>query len=453
MTTTLPSDLQRLPEYWPQLDAAQRARVLKLLTPRMTRYIPNQPTAKQAAFLLLDLLEVLYGGSAGGGKSEALLMASLQYADVPGYSALLLRKTYADLSLPGALMDRAHDWLGGTDARWYAQDKRWDFPSGASLSFGYLENERDKYRYQSAEFQFVGFDELTQFTETQYRYMFSRVRRGQAETVPLRIRAASNPGNIGHDWVKARFIQGGADDRAFVPAKLTDNPHLDQESYLTSLAQLDQVTRQRLEKGDWDVSDEGGLFKREWFGWLDASPPDSAFVKIIWFWDLAGTEESDQNPDPDYTAGLKVGRTRAGEYVVLDGVLARRSPQGVEKLVQSYALQSGVNVEQVIEQEPGSSGKSLIDHYRRNVLRAMKVTGRPSTGDKVTRARPVSALAEAGQIKLVRGAWNGMFLDMWCAFPQEGVHDDPVDALSGSVNYLEDVGKNRPIGVGVSKWL
>ena len=121
---------------------------------------------------MLDTEEAFYGGAAGGGKSDCLLMAALQYVDIPDYAAILFRKTYADLTLPGALMDRARDWLSGTDARWKDEEKTWLFPSGASITFGYLENEQDKFRYKSAEFQFCGFDELTQFSETQYTYLF-----------------------------------------------------------------------------------------------------------------------------------------------------------------------------------------------------------------------------------------------------------------------------------------
>ncbi len=187
-------------------------------------WIPHDPTPKQAEFLLMPDLEVLFGGSAGGGKSEALLMAALQYVDVPGYAAILFRRTYTDLALPGALMDRAHEWLQGTAAKWSEKNKTWTFPSGATLSFGYLENENDKYRYQSAEFQFIGFDELTQFTETQYLYLFSRLRRLEGSKIPLRMRAASNPGGVGHEWVKQRFIVG---DKPFVPASLDDNPYID----------------------------------------------------------------------------------------------------------------------------------------------------------------------------------------------------------------------------------
>ena len=95
----------------------------------------------------------------------------------PGYTAIILRRTYRDLALPGALMDRSKEWLSGTDARWNEIQHAWTFPSGAKLQFGYLEAETDKYRYQGAEFQGIFPDELTQFTETQYTYLFSRLRR------------------------------------------------------------------------------------------------------------------------------------------------------------------------------------------------------------------------------------------------------------------------------------
>ncbi len=124
-------------------------------------WIPHEPTPKQAEFLLLPDREAFYGGAAGGGKSDALLMAALQYVEVPNYAAILFRRTFADLALPGALMDRSQEWLSGTEARWNERDKTWTFPSGATISFGYLEHENHKYRYQSAEFQFIGFDELT----------------------------------------------------------------------------------------------------------------------------------------------------------------------------------------------------------------------------------------------------------------------------------------------------
>lgn len=232
-------------------------------------YCKQTPTAKQSAFLVRPELEALYGGAAAGGKSSALLMAALQYVGVPGYSALILRRTYADLALPGAIMDRSFDWLTDTDAKWRDKDKTWDFPSGAKLTFGYLETDKDRYRYQSSEFQFVGFDELTQFSEIQYTYLFSRLRKLEGSLIPIRMRSASNPGGIGHEWVKSRFLTTVYPNRTFVGARLYDNPHINQDQYEEALKRLDYVTREQLRNGDWDISITGGIFLPEKAHYID----------------------------------------------------------------------------------------------------------------------------------------------------------------------------------------
>src|ERR1700730_8762374 len=153
-----------------------------LLEPRMNEFISHMPTTRQAAFLFLDCLEAFYGGAGGGGKSDALLMTALQFADVPGYSALIIRRNFSDLALPNALMDRAHAWLRGRrDARWNENRKQWTFSSGATLTFGYLEGARDADRYASAEFHFIGVDELTQFSEKHYVDLFARLRKPRCE--------------------------------------------------------------------------------------------------------------------------------------------------------------------------------------------------------------------------------------------------------------------------------
>lgn len=150
-----------------RLNSEQLALLQAKLTPKLTKFIPHVPTPKQAAFLLLDCREAFYGGSAGGGKSDALLMAALQYADIPGYSAILFRKSYADLTLPGALMDRAAQWLGPwidqglvhwndklktytfyTDERASTNSRRKNVADTSSLTFGFLDGPNDKYKYQ-----------------------------------------------------------------------------------------------------------------------------------------------------------------------------------------------------------------------------------------------------------------------------------------------------------------
>lgn len=114
------------------------------------RYVPQAATERQAAFLRRTEKEVFYGGAAGGGKSSALLMAALQYVHVPGYSALIIRRTLRDLDLPDSIMSRAKQWLAGTDAQWNNVRHVVTFPkSGATLAFGYLDSASDQYGYQA----------------------------------------------------------------------------------------------------------------------------------------------------------------------------------------------------------------------------------------------------------------------------------------------------------------
>jgi hypothetical protein len=229
-------------------------------------YCPHTPTVKQQAFLRCNEREAMFGGAAGGGKSDALLMAALQHVDVPGYSALILRRTFADLSLPGAIMERSRTWLSQTDAHWNERDKVWTFPSGAKLQFGFCETPNDVYRYSGAEFQFIGIDELTQWEERTYRFLLSRLRRpkeGPLSKVPIRMRSATNPGGIGFEWVKNRFVDPGAPDRPFFPSKIDDNPHLDGEAYREALSLLDEATRDQLEKGLWIQDMTGRVYKFE----------------------------------------------------------------------------------------------------------------------------------------------------------------------------------------------
>lgn len=225
---------------------------------------PHVPTEKQREFIGREEEEGLYGGAAGGGKSDALLMDATKYVHVPGYSALILRKSYSDLSLPGAIMDRAKAWWAGK-VKWSEQDKRFTWPSGATLTFSFLKHDADKFRYQSAEFQYVAFDEMTQFGEKTVTYMLSRLRgpsSGPLSKVPRRLRGATNPGGIGNEWVYQRYVDPltRKANAFFVQAKATDNPHLDLIDYGKKLDGLDEETRRMLRDGDWRRDPSGLVY-------------------------------------------------------------------------------------------------------------------------------------------------------------------------------------------------
>jgi predicted phage terminase large subunit-like protein len=418
-------------------------KILDYLEPRASPYCPEEASLTQKVFLRTYSLEALFGGAAGGGKSSALLMAALQYVDVPNYSAILFRRTYADLALPGAIMDRFQAWTGPNDEiRWNANTYTATFPSGARITFGYLNNSQDYLRYKGAEFQFIGMDEVTEIREADYRYLFSRLRRpasGPLSKVPLRMRCASNPAP---NWVRQRFIiEGQNEGRVFVPSYLQDNPGIDAESYRQSLQALDPVERRRLEEGDWWSTTLGSLFDRESVVLLDQNeiPELTSMAKAVRFWDLAATEPSSSNPNPDWTVGTLMMFDQGIAYVI-DVKRARVKGEKVEQMIAQTAYEDGHGVPIRMEQEPGSSGKALVDQYARYIVPGYDFIGMRATGDKVTRARPFAAALANGNVRAVRGPWLTDWLDELSTFPEACDHDDQVDSATGAFTHLTGLG-------------
>lgn len=217
--------------------------------------------------------ELFYGGAAGGGKSDFLLGDWLQDVPVygPAWQGVLFRRTYPELE---ELLKRSAEIFPHSGAEWTAQDKTWTWPNGARLRLRYLERDMDATRYQGHQYTWIGWDELTQWP-TDYAYRFLRARLRSAHAVPTkRIRAAANPGGVGHLWVKASFIdphpagmvpfidtETGM-ERLFVPARLSDNRILLQADpdYADRLRGLgsEALVRAWLD-GDWSVI-EGAYF-------------------------------------------------------------------------------------------------------------------------------------------------------------------------------------------------
>jgi len=414
-----------------------------------SEYLPHIPTAPQLVFLSLPNREALYGGAAGGGKSDALLMDGLAWVQFKDYDGLIVRKTYRDLALSGAIMDRARTWLDPFVSRgvvhWDSLDHRFKFPSGARLQFGYLGDARDRYRYMSAEYQFVGIDEATQFEEADYTYLLSRNRRTKAATVPgVKMRLASNPGGIGHDWCRRRFLPWVDDDghtvypcredgerRVFVPAKLWDNPHINADEYAANLRELDPVTCSQLLNGDWGARPPGEMFDRRWYS-LDGEELVSRAARWVRAWDLAGTKKRSAGHDPDFTVGTLMGVTPTSEVVVWDVIRKRDTAGAIEDLIIQTAQADKARFGSValrIEQEPGSSGKYVAESYARKLL-GYDFEAVPATGAKSLRAVPFSKASKAGLVHLRDAPWTGDWLSEFEAFPQESTHDDQVDASS-----------------------
>ena len=394
----------------------------------------HDPSDKQleALWAYEECPNLFYGGAAGPGKTSYLLMAAVQYVHHPHYRALILRKTYADLSLPGAIMDRAIDWWDGVEgARFSYSDKTCYFPSGASITFGYLASVRDHFRYQGAEVHFIGIDEASQIPSHQLRYLHSRIRKAIDDPIPLRYRLASNPGDLSHDWLKDTYVNGAdGHNVVYLPGLMIDNPGLAVEEYRKQLAHLDPVTRKQLEEGDWDVQLSGGV--------LDVSKlkyyTSDEFRQRVRYWDFAATEQK-EGVDPDWTSGVLMG-VEDGAYQVQDVQRFRVGPAEVEARVRSQAQIDGPGVPVRIEEEPGSAGKIVTDHYARHVLQGRDFRGVRSSGNKAERARPLAAAISNGLVSLRSEApWVRDLTNEMRSFPL-GTHDDQVDAMSGAMSAL-----------------
>jgi predicted phage terminase large subunit-like protein len=213
---------------------------------------------------------------------------------------------------------------------------------------------------------------------------------------------------------------------------MADNVFLDREEYAASLANLDPITRRQLEDGDWTASSSGTLFRREWFPVVDALPAGAPGVR---YWDLAATEPSDENKDPDWTASCRMHRGADGVLYIADVRRLRARPGDRDRAIRTLAEQDGRALPIVIEQEPGASGKSQVEYLVRDLLQGWNVAGDRKTGDKFTRAGPLASQAQIGNVRLLRGLWNHDFLSEIEAFPN-GAHDDQVDAASGAFSTL-----------------
>lgn len=421
----------------------------------------------QSDFLTRTCFEVLYGGAAGGGKSDSLLVDAIRYVGrgyATGYHAILFRRTFPELEK--TLIKRAWDLYPRIGGRYNEQKKLWRFPQGERVEFAHLEHENDVHIYQGAEFQFIGFDELTSFSESQYTYLFSRCRSSRG--IRCRVRAGTNPGNDGHEWVFKRWApwldpesevaaepgqeiffirdpEGNdrvvprgtrlAKDRTFIPARLEDNPSLFEDGqYEATLQILDPVTRARLRGGDWLIKPAKGLyFRRDWFRFCDAAEVPKG-ARRCRYWDRAATEAG-PGKDPDWTAGARCAYDReTGHFYVEDIARMRGNPGEVERFIRSTAEMDGTAIPIGLEQEPGASGKAEVAAYIR-LLNGWRAIAHAKRVNKIVAAGPVSAQTVARNVYVVRGPWNEAFVREAEQFP-EGSHDDQIDAVSGAHTFL-----------------
>lgn len=430
----------------------------------------------QESFLSASSDVVIFGGSAGGGKTWSLLLEAVRHYNNPYAAAVIFRRNFVQVRNPGGLWDESaklYPLVGGVPNQ---TNMEWRFPSGATIRFAHLEHDNTRFDWQGSQIPLICFDELTHFTRSQFFYLFSRNRSVNANIKPY-IRATCNPvpdddpvggwihefvgWYIGEDgyaipersgvvrwfvnvsdtlhWADSptvlieRFPESLPKSFTFIRSSLFDNQILMREDpgYLANLQALPLVDRERLLGGNWKIKPAAGkVFNRGWFEIVDAAPAGGRTVR---FWDLAATEKTVAKDDPDFTAGVKIRRV-GDEYYILDAIAVQEAPGRVDALIRNTASQDGIGVAVRFEREGGASGV----RDARNTISMMAgydVRAVSPQGDKVTRAKGLAAQAEAGNVKIVRGPWNDRYLRTLHGFP-DAAHDDEVDASSGAFNDL-----------------
>lgn len=436
----------------------------------------------QTLALRCGAYELLYGGEAGGGKSDYLLAGALRWVKAKGFRGIIFRRVTGELE---DLIERTHEIYPQFGGQWSGQKGRWTFfdqETGERISRIYLkhmEKERDALTHKGQAYNYCGFDELTTFTKPQYTYLSSRMRSAQG--IPIRLRATTNPepnwvrdrfgawvdkrpqydglhfesGEVawvvtdpeGYDhlfkapppqWVLQKYKSKGALTRTFIAGPRKENVALMEKDpdYELRFQILDPIQRARVEFGDWAAEYRPGLlFQRQWFPLVQAVPN---YALRIRFWDLAATEEKIDGRknrvvnDPDWSVGTLLTWPGPGLPWYVEDVQRFRAKPGevyarMQQTAQLDALR-GPHYSVGWELRAGSEGEA--EGLMQRLAPYTPFCIRPS-GNKIVRAGPVSAQAMAHNIMVLMGLWNSEWFDELEAFPT-GLHDDRIDSLSGA---------------------
>jgi predicted phage terminase large subunit-like protein len=449
--------------------------------------IQPQP-GPQESFLSTPADIAVYGGSAGSGKTFAALLEPLRHYKNKDFGCIIFRRTTPQISAEGGLWDEAGKVYPLLGARMRENPFRATFPSGAKVEFRSLQHDKNVFDYQGSQIPLIIFDEMTHFSWKMFTYMMSRNR--SACGVNPYIRATCNPdpdhwlrkfiswyidkntgypipersgviryfiiqndeviwGDSKQDLIKYVELSDEAKKQGhtredliksftFIMATIYDNQALlsANPEYLATLNALPLVEKEQLLKGNWKIKRAAGLyFKREWFEIVHAKP--AKIIRSVRYWDRAATEPSSDNPDPDWTVGLRMHLLEDGSFYVDDLRRFRGTPNKVLRAIKYVAGQDGQKVGIWLEEDPGQAGKSEVYSIIAE-LAGYNVRPNRVNKSKATRALPASAQSEAGNIKIKKAPWNGVFFNELESFPPEKNkgHDDIVDGFSGAFNML-----------------
>ena len=433
----------------------------------------------QEKFLMSSADIAIYGGAAGGGKTFALLIECLRHCDNPDFNAVIFRRQANQITNAGGLWDTAVNMYSPLGASFKTNPSpQVTFPSGAKVSFNHLQLDRDIYNWQGSQIALIAFDELTHFSEKQFIYMLSR-NRSTCGVKPY-IRATTNPD--ADSWV-ADFLSWWIDQETgypipersgviryfyrldgsflwgntaqelvdkysadpalcksvtFIASSIYDNKILLEANpdYLANLNGLDVVEKERLLKGNRKIRPSAGLyFKRENIRIVQTIP--GRLISVCRSWDLAATEITAENKNPDRTAGVLMGRLKSGEFIVLDVIRRAANAADVRRMIvrTAKADRADYGLHTItLPQDPGQAGKDQAATYIK-ALAGYKVRTAPVTGSKIVRAVPCSAQWQGGNVLLLAGDWNKEYLQELEGFP-DTLHDDMVDASSDAFKQV-----------------
>jgi len=406
----------------------------------------------------------------------------------PKTRGAIFRRTLKQSSNTGGLFDAAINLFMKVDPKLkiLSRDLELKFSSGAQLKFSYLDDPKDKYNWQGAELNFLGFDEIQQLDFESCVYLFSRLRSTTVD-FPLHIRATGNPDP--DSWIKqlvqsdldvngipladrrhnpkpkyfvntpnglqifetkkeAQDIYGYGRDAGitsfmFQPGDIYSNPILlkSDPSYVSRLKSLPRCDMERLLLGSWEAREEASaFFRRSSINIVHA--PNIRANKRVRAWDQASSKPSEVSPNPDFTVGLLMSREKTGVLTVEDVVRFRDVPYVVKETIYQTAIKDGREVEICLELDPGALAGAYIKQMQRELSEMGFIvrTTRPNKA-KVQRFRPFAAIAEAGFVNVVEAPWTKDYLNELEAFTGSNsrVKDDQVDTTSTATYFLNQI--------------
>ena len=430
---------------------------------------------------------MFYGGAAFSGKTHLTLLDSLSQVADPAYTGIIFRRVSTSIVTPGGMWDTSQGIFRGKNVRGVPNKSAltWTFPSGAVIKFSHLENESDIYKHHGGQYAYEDFDELTEFTRKQFFYLMTRNRGKDGFKGKCFVRAQCNPDAdswvreiidwwIGTDgypiedrcgvvrwftlvddewrWVDKDWtttLPNGTVIKArsftFIGATISDNQLgcKANPKYESNLYAQDEVTRERLLKGNWNITFSSGMINPAWLKEITHEQLPAG-MRVCRYYDMAATQsEEKEHGEPASTAGGKVGAYN-GDFYIVDMVDWMDTPGVIKDNMQLTAASDGQDVFISWEEEKGSSGKYVSDDLHKKVFAGYECHPDPVSGDKITRAKVWAALAEHGHVYIVKGQWNRKFKAQCGAFPKKGHKKDEVDAVSGAVKMLTTLNKVWP---------